>query len=65
MRDAVARTCGCGAPSTFKLTRTHDGGGQAFTCDAHLANAARAALAGLPSWATNPTQALTVWPVTP
>lgn len=63
MRDALPRICGCGAPATFRVTRTHDGGGRTFTCDAHLANASRTVAAGLPSWASHSTTTLTVVPL--
>lgn len=63
MRDALPRTCGCGAPATFRVTRAHDGGGRTFACDAHLVDASRTVAAGLPSWASKATTALTVVPL--
>ena len=59
MSGAVTRTCGCGAPATFELTRSHDGGGRTFTCDAHLPDATRSVAASVPSWATYPSTRVT------
>lgn len=60
MSERQTKTCSCGARAEFAVTRTHDGGGRTLTCGYHLATTSRNVAASVPTWATNPSPAVTV-----